>query len=345
MATVINFTTTSTTDVSPSVHSNWDGTAAAGFVRRLMSTTDAGTSSNQETTESVALGNAICQVQYVSAPLAAQTISGTFDITTSQRVSATGATDFAYNVWVVASNGTTIRGVLNNHTSTSIAVPSSSYSTVSDTSAAITSLAVSDGDYIVVELGYEVNNTGSKTFGTQAGTGSITFSGTISFISAPTSLTYPYTTYTPVTGYNHTSGTPTWTGGEGTVTFTLNSGSLPTGMSLSSTTGIISGSTTSTTATFSPVIKITNSVGNTTKALTFNVKDYDDVSADLTACNSSLSTCNANLSTCNTNLATCNTNLTTCNTNLSTCQSDLSTCETDLAAEVKKKSWTLKPEL
>lgn len=323
MSTIFEFTTSSSVAVSPSVHSTWGaGTAASGFVRRVMSTTDSGTSSNQETTESVALNQSLCQIMYVSPALAAQTISGTIDITTNQKVSATGSTDFAYHVYVVASDGTTVRGVLHDHTSSVIGV-ASSYGAVSDTGRAISSLAVSAGDYIVVEIGYEVSNTSSKTFGTQAGVGSITFSGTITLGTAPSSLAYPYSTYTPVKGYTDLSGTPTYSGGSPAPTFTVSAGSIPAGMSLNSSTGVISGTPTTAT-TYTPTIQASNALGSTTVALTFNVVDYDGTV---------------------TSLATCNTNLTTCNSDLSTMTTNYNTAQANYLAALKLRSWTLNPKM
>lgn len=187
-------------EISPSVDGDWSGgQTVSNFERHEMSTTRAGDAHFVlDTTESGSLQNC-CQVQYVSPPIQAQTISGTISIGIMQRVSATGATHFAYHARVVTPAGAT-RGQLVDGTENVNTINSSvNFTQQFEGSVAISSVVCSDGDYIVVEIGYEINNTTSKTMETRIGTptsnlsdtdgsttsasGFITFSDDILFMS------------------------------------------------------------------------------------------------------------------------------------------------------------------
>lgn len=206
MGTKFWLQSTGTPAISPSVHSNWvDGAASTNFTRLPCTATQGSTAmTNFTTTESGSLQER-CQLQFISTEqLAAQTISGTFDVSIMQIVSVTGAVHFAYNVWVATDVGG-VRGVLANGVTLGANTINSSvnYTQQWFGAVAISSLAVSDGDYLVVELGYDINNTSSKTMGCKAGdssatditadgsttvaNGNILFSGTISFYTPPSS--------------------------------------------------------------------------------------------------------------------------------------------------------------
>lgn len=209
MASTFFFQSTSGgTAISPSVHANWDLTNA-NFARYVLNTTGAKLNTAMTDLTDTVTGSLseYCRLQYVSPALGAQTISGTIDIGIMNRVSATGAVFFAYNIWVATPAGA-VRGVLLDMTAnTGNAINSSvNFTPDFDGAQAIASLAVSDGDYLIVELGYDVNNTSSKTVETKVGDanangnvtvdtttttvvdGIITFSATITFSSGSKQL-------------------------------------------------------------------------------------------------------------------------------------------------------------
>lgn len=271
MATTLFFTTSSSVAITPSVSSAWNaGSAPSGFVRRVMSETDSGSTTDQEFTGTTSLGDEICQIQYVSAKkLRAQTISGSYSDSTSQKVSATGATHHAMHMRVVKPDETS-RGTLEDLTNNTQAL-SSSYSTESD-SGTVSSVAAQEGDYLVIEFGYTVNNTASKTFGTRAGSGSLTLNNTILWLEAPANLVYPITAQTVMIDDPISTNTPTWTDNGGTFTFTVATGALPTGVSLNATTGVITGNP-SVDGSFTFTIQVANSEGSTvSNSVTYTVE-------------------------------------------------------------------------
>ena len=90
-------------------------------------------------------------------------------------------------------------------------------------------------------------------------------------VKAPTSLSYSSPTAIYIKGVQITPNTPTSTGG--TVTAYGVSPSLPAGLSLSATTGVISGTPTTVTAAASYTVTASDSAGTTTAALTITVND------------------------------------------------------------------------
>jgi hypothetical protein len=106
--------------------------------------------------------------QWISPPLAAQTISGTFSSALMVREYATSdnVDQVVTSIRVVASDGTTVRGTLK-----AIGSSGTTLELISNVShrchnvanaAAISSLAVQDGDRLVIEIGY-ANSTAATT--------------------------------------------------------------------------------------------------------------------------------------------------------------------------------------
>ena len=88
---------------------------------------------------------------------------------------------------------------------------------------------------------------------------------------APTDLAYPESSYTIYTGVDFSSGTPTY---EGYIdSFAVTEGTLPAGLTLDATTGVISGKATSTACADGCSVTITgsNPGGSATVSLTFTV--------------------------------------------------------------------------
>lgn len=159
--------------------------------------------------------------RWVSDPLAAQTISGTVDFLVLMRETDAAANmTLKAHIYVTQGDTDTPRGTLlsNFVDTTEFVVSGTTYDAVSIAGVALSSLAVSAGDRIVIELGYSAANAVSTSYtgglkygglssdataGTtgQSGTGSaspwVEFSGDIAFAG----LTYLYPTYdaAPVT--------------------------------------------------------------------------------------------------------------------------------------------------
>jgi hypothetical protein len=102
-------------------------------------------------------------------------------------------------------------------------------------------------------------------FGTTVGCSS---SGSSPTIAAPSNLAYPQTTFTATTGQAISAVTPTVTGA---VTAYSVAPALPAGLSLSTTTGSISGSPTAATAQANYTVTASNSAGSTTATLQITV--------------------------------------------------------------------------
>lgn len=136
-----------------------------------------------------------------------------------------------------------------------------------------------DGDYLVIEIGtHKVATAGAediayiKAGDTDAATRMyVTLPATIILGVAPTSLTYTYSSITSLVSQPCIPNSPT-VDGIPAPTFAIQSGSLPTNMSLNSTTGIISG-TPSAYGVWSCVIRATNSQGYVDSGtLTYTIK-------------------------------------------------------------------------
>ena len=207
MATRFYYQANSAPVVSPPLDAGWGSTASV--VRRIMGT--AQNAATETVAGSVADASSSLAVQLVSPPLAAQSITGTITIMTRSR-----ELDFADNVnkryrsvRVYAADGTTLRGTFNPFAATSSTTEFSTsfQGQIHAQNNGVGTLAVSDGDIIVVELGPGVNTTGdgssqwemvlggtgtdhavtnSDTTGTVAW---LEFSQTLTFIASTVTLT------------------------------------------------------------------------------------------------------------------------------------------------------------
>lgn len=171
MATRFYFPSTGTADVSPAFDAEWNDSSSV--TRRPLNRTR-GTSAFVEIsdTETSALSTwDILLGQFVSAPLQAQTLSGTFSCVIRARESATGVNARSQMVVKVVSNdGATIRGTLfpadttttnvNEWVATTTATAvRNAFFPKGTASQAFTSLAIQAGDRIVIEVGARTVNT------------------------------------------------------------------------------------------------------------------------------------------------------------------------------------------
>lgn len=147
----------------------WDATV--GSVTKAIDTRKTGLSDHAEVSVSevsttnnwdVALG------RFVSGPLQAQTISGLWGYGIGAYESSLSINDFLrIYAYVVASDGTTVRGVLFDYTGTTELTASVITATQFVFNAGtVTAVSVTDGDYLVLEVGYQAQNTSATSFGT-----------------------------------------------------------------------------------------------------------------------------------------------------------------------------------
>jgi YD repeat-containing protein len=156
----VYFSTTAES-VAPAFHSQWNYTSEAARYKlsktKGTSIVAAGTRIGPWTTGTLALDR-----QYVSDPLAAQTISGTVrGYMMMREYAGTDDVGYAYATMKVVSNdGTTLRGTLltlsvyQGSFSEFINNASHKNETIFSSTTSITSLAVQDGDRLVIEIGY-----------------------------------------------------------------------------------------------------------------------------------------------------------------------------------------------
>jgi hypothetical protein len=167
MASRLYLSTTATPDVSPGFDGGW--TSSASGVRYQCSPTNGASAMATSGLVSVTSGagnHSLC-VQFVSPPLAAQTLSGTVSaIMMENEGAANDNINRPYmSIRVVQSDGTTIRGTI-----LALGIQTGAYTTEITTTAATTtfanaaslsSLAVSEGDRLVIEMGYGLSATGT----------------------------------------------------------------------------------------------------------------------------------------------------------------------------------------
>lgn len=126
-----------------------------------------------------------------------------------------------------------------------------------------------------------ISGTPSESYATSSVTiaglqNGVTVTSTVSFqvLTKPASLQYGQTSFLSVKGKPFST-TPTVTGDS--LSFSLLSGSLPTGYSLNPSSGAISGVTTQTPFTVSVVIKAENAVGSVTASIVLTVMNESDL--------------------------------------------------------------------
>ena len=106
------------------------------------------------------------------------------------------------------------------------------------------------------------------TIKAQNSLGSKTTTLTFNVIASISSFSYPKTTYSIAKGASF-SATPSVSGDS--VTYSIQSGTLPTGLTLNANTGVISGTPTQSVSSRQVTIKAQNELGSQTVTLTFNV--------------------------------------------------------------------------
>lgn len=168
MSTSKYYLTTKTAPYTPAtIRGAWDDTA--GAVTRALDVykRDGGliTSVSRAETSS---SNTYDVLLYrgVSGPLAAQTIAGTIDVVLAIRESAASA-DFVYHlhVYVTAGDSDTVRGTLLSDyiETTANEWPTTLTAKALASAQTLSSLAISAGDRLVVEIGYQATNTSASS--------------------------------------------------------------------------------------------------------------------------------------------------------------------------------------
>jgi len=156
---------TGTAGLTPAISSTWNNTS--NNLVRPMATTTTGTSMSSNTGSVPNVAYTLF-AQYVSEPLAAQTISGTVKgQIRSQLNNVSGATcSTAVTITVVNSSGTIVATLLNA-TAGNATLTTTLTNRTSPPSTSLTSYACADGDRIVVEIGIR------RTAGTTSRNGTI----------------------------------------------------------------------------------------------------------------------------------------------------------------------------
>lgn len=276
-----------TPGVSPAIHTDW--TRSVSLIRRVpvrdnktssanadQSVTDAGTNPSHEVRQ-----------QWVYGPIGAQTIGAqNIGVGFMAHHGATfGNHWLKATVYVMKGDLSAIRGTMatilqlfDNSNSFPANTPySSRYAeTGAGASTSVTSL---DGDYLVIEIGYENQSGSSMTTFFQLGDGNASdiangdsgttttknpnvFFGTSSILlAAPTSLTYTNSGQTTRLGSAMTNMVPSNSGGP-IVSYAVQTGALPAGVNLNTSTGIISG-TPSVSGSYTWTIRGTGETGTT----------------------------------------------------------------------------------
>ncbi len=131
-----------------------------------------------------------------------------------------------------------------------------------------------DGDYLVIEVGPNHAAAGSNDsadieIGDTNATNAmfLTLPAAITLGVAPTTLTYTYSTLSAPTGQPALDNFAT-TNGIGGLVYSVSAGALPTGITLNTSTGTISGTPTQR-GTFPVTITVTNSLGSANAALVY----------------------------------------------------------------------------
>jgi hypothetical protein len=165
------YLTRETAPITPTANGAWDDATPTtrGKLQRQKGVNTAANSLKSETSADPAY-DALC-TQQISGPLAAQTITGTFDLCVRANESAAGNDMFLHvHVWVTQGDTSTARGVL-----ISDYIHSSELSTTAQgvqiTQQTVSSVAVQAGDRLVVEIGYRATNTSTSSLFAQVVTG------------------------------------------------------------------------------------------------------------------------------------------------------------------------------
>ena len=128
---------------------------------------------------------------------------------------------------------------------------------------------------IVASGSYNIIVTAASTVGSTTTTYSLTITAAP---AAPTALTYSPASSTIIKGTAGNSATPTITNNGGSITYSL-TGTIPPGITISSSTGVISWSNAVTAGTYTLNIAAANSIGSTSSSYTLTVNNTATVIA------------------------------------------------------------------
>lgn len=199
------WTTGPTAEAAPAYGSGW-GVVPTGAGRGKTSTTKANTALTTETAANFAeTSTSVVNVlhrQYVSDPLAAQTISGTFSAVVRALESATAANaNLQVILRVVSFDGTVERGVLYaGHTAANTATvnvlgqefPTTLGTRIIPSGTALSSVSAQANDRLVLELGARHDNTSATSYNTTFNLGDPTATADFSLVSGTTTAGDPW---------------------------------------------------------------------------------------------------------------------------------------------------------
>lgn len=175
MATRFYLPTTGAAPISPAPTAEWEDTANAASPLKMVTTRINSAFNTFSIAESGGSGDNfrdLLAIQYVSDPIAAQTITGTLKGQMLMSESATAANMLAQLILIVVSgDGSTVRGTLFGGT-TSTALQDEITTTIrnqmnppiSISPVTLTSVAAQNGDCIVAEIGARANNISFTNF-------------------------------------------------------------------------------------------------------------------------------------------------------------------------------------
>jgi hypothetical protein len=288
-----------TPSISPAIHTDW--TRSVSLIRKVpvrdtktssanadQSITDAGTNPSHE-----------CRQQWIYGPIAAQTIGAqNIGIGFMGHHGATfGFHWLKATVYVFKGDLTGIRGTMATiaqlYDNTNSFPANTPYSSryVETGAGASTSVAALNGDWLVIEVGYENQSGSSMTTFFQLGDGNASdivaadentttnknpnvIFGTSSILLAdPSGLTYTNDAQSIRKNVAMTNMVPSLSAGFA-VSYAIQTGALPAGVNISSSTGIISG-TPSVSGSYTWTVRATGESGNTTDSgsLTMTVQN------------------------------------------------------------------------
>jgi len=170
--------TTGGTAISPTQDAGWE--IFSGFDRRSMSATKDGStiaSKVSGATGIAAAGNRdVLIAQFIGPSMGAGTLSGSITAQIRGNTSAAPKGKMTLIIRVIASNGTTVRGIAYSSLGAGVGTDyTATLTNRSLTSVALTPIATTSGDYPVAEFGWTYttgsgNTNGTQSFGSSSGT-------------------------------------------------------------------------------------------------------------------------------------------------------------------------------
>ena len=159
--------TNNAADFSPTnFRGAWDDTAGA-VTKALDVTMHGGASTTVARAETSTTNNFdVCLYRGVSGPLAAQTITGTIQIVFPVSESNASANDFYHvHVYITAGDTDTVRGTLLTDFIDSSEWATTIAAKALNAAQTLTNIgAITDGDRLVIEIGYQAQNTSATSF-------------------------------------------------------------------------------------------------------------------------------------------------------------------------------------